>query len=306
MGAWEIGIQTRGSYDDVLRVASWAEHEGLAAVALPDHYLASSSDSSLPAWDHLIHFAGLARETTRIELVDLVSPITFRHPSVYAKTALTIADMSKGRFVLGLGTGWLKDEHRLYGIEFPTQAERFDRLEECLGYLQALRNQQAFEGRYYRLEKFPAAPAFAVPIVVGGSGTNRTPELAGRYCDEFNLFPNQASDVAGRIETCRAAAIAAGRNPDDLRLSFTFVPIAGADQANYGKVLAKEATERERPPDQLEKRLRARGIPHGPADQVRDQLRTLAALGVTRFYLQCSSVEPSELAEIVVPFLPER
>lgn len=303
--AWEVAIQTRGSYDDVLRVAGWAEREGLAAVALPDHYLASRSDSSLPAWDHLIHFGGLARETRRIELIDLVSPITFRHPSVYAKTALTLADMSEGRFVLGLGTGWLEEEHRLYGIEFPAQAERFDRLEECLAYLHALRNQQSFEGHYYRLEGFPAAPAFAVPIVMGGSGTSRTPRLAGRYCDEFNVFPNQASDLAGRIETCRAAAVATGRDPDSLRLSFTLVPIAGSDRASYRKVLAREAKERERPPDHLEKRLRARGIPHGSADQVRHQLQALVALGISRFYLQCFSAGPSELAEIVAPFRPE-
>jgi len=303
MASWHVAIQTRGNYGEILKVAQWAQRSGLAALALPDHYLASSSDFSLPAWDHLLHFGGLARETETIELVDLVSPITFRHPAVYAKTAVTLADMSGGRFVLGIGTGWLADEHRLFGFEFPAQRKRFDMLEECIAFLNALKNHESFEGRFYRLEKFEAAPPFDVPIVIGGMGMSRTPRLAGRYCDEFNIFPNQAGDVVERIGVCREAAIAAGRDPNKVRLSYTFVPIAGVAEERYRLALEKEAAERKRTPDELEARLEARGIPHGPAARVRDRLSSLAAAGISRFYLQCESTDPSELEEIVAPFL---
>ena len=119
---------------------------------LPDHYLSSATDLEEPAWDSLIHLAGLARETKRIELIDLVSPITFRHPAVYAKTAVTLSDMSDGRFWLGLGTGWMEEEHRLFGFAFPDTGERFLMLEEALGYLDALTHGIGFEGTYYRLE----------------------------------------------------------------------------------------------------------------------------------------------------------
>jgi alkanesulfonate monooxygenase SsuD/methylene tetrahydromethanopterin reductase-like flavin-dependent oxidoreductase (luciferase family) len=304
MASWQVAIQTRGNYGEILNVARWAQRVGLAALALPDHYLASSSDFSLPAWDHLIHFGGLARETKTIELVDLVSPITFRHPAVYAKTAVTLADMSQGRFVLGLGTGWLEDEHRLFGIDFPPQGRRFDMLEESIAYLHALKNHESFEGRIYRLEQFETSPPFDMPIVTGGMGMSRTPRLAGRYCDEFNIFPNQAGDVVERIGVCREAAIAAGRDPGKVRLSYTFVPIAGVDEDRYHLSLEKEAAERKRTPDELEARLEARGIPHGPAALVSDQLSSLAAAGISRFYLQCESTDPLELEEIVAPFLP--
>lgn len=304
MASWQVAIQTRGNYGEILNVARWAQRIGLAALALPDHYLASPSDFTLPAWDHLIHFGGLARETKTIELVDLVSPITFRHPAVYAKTAVTLADMSQGRFVLGMGTGWLEDEHRLFGIDFPPQDKRFDMLEESIAYLLALKNHQSFEGHFYRLEQFEASPAFDVPIVIGGMGMTRTPEIAGRYCDEFNIFPNQAGDVVERIGVCHEAAIAAGRNPMNVRLSYTFSPIAGVDEKRYHLALEKEAAGRKRTPDELEARLQARGIPHGPAARVRDQLSSLSAAGISRFYLQCESSDPNELEEIVAPFLP--
>ncbi|MEX0698511.1 MAG: LLM class flavin-dependent oxidoreductase, partial [Acidimicrobiia bacterium] len=97
----DVALQLRGSYAEVLGAARWAEAEGLVALAMPDHYLAGT-DPTLPAYDHLVQFAGLARETNHIELVNLVSPVTFRHPAVYAKMAVTLAEMSDNRFVLGL------------------------------------------------------------------------------------------------------------------------------------------------------------------------------------------------------------
>jgi alkanesulfonate monooxygenase SsuD/methylene tetrahydromethanopterin reductase-like flavin-dependent oxidoreductase (luciferase family) len=303
MPSWQLAIQVGGSYGSILKAARWAEESGLAAIALPDHYLAL--EQSEPAWDHLIHFGGLARETTSIELVDLVSPITFRHPAVYAKTAVTLADMTGGRFVLGLGTGWMEDEHRLYGIEFPSQKERFDRLEECLAFLHALKNHQGFTGTFYRLEEFSSPPDFEVPIVVGGTGPARTPELAGRYCDELNIFPSPADDVAQRIEVCRAAAIAADRDPKDIRYSFTFEAIGGLDRAGYRNALEKVAKDRGRSPEQIEERLRTRGIPHGFGPGLREQMEALAALGISRFYLQCFRDESLDVADLVAPFMFE-
>ncbi len=116
----DFALQSSGTYDDVLAAARWAEDRGLAAFALPDHYLMALSEEaakSTPAPDALIQMAGLARDTESIELVVLVSPITFRHPAVLAKTAITIDRMSGGRFVLGLGTGWMDREHEVFGFD---------------------------------------------------------------------------------------------------------------------------------------------------------------------------------------------
>ena len=302
--AWEVAIQIRGSYSEILRAARWAESYGLAALALPDHYLASATALEEPAWDSLVQFAGIARETERIELIDLVSPITFRHPAVYAKMAATLSDMSQNRFWLGLGTGWMEEEHRLFGIDFPQTAERFLMLEEALGYLDALKHGIAFEGRLYRLESFGSAPAFQVPIVVGGSGLIKTPALAGYFANEFNLFPSRAEDIADRIEYCLQTATLRGRSPSDVRISFTCIPVGGIDEAGYRKVLEQQAAALNREPDQLEGRLAYRGIPHGHRDLVMDQMVKLADLGISRIYLQCATTEPADLEELVAPYLP--
>lgn len=300
---WEVAIQVRGSYAEILTAARWAESFGLAALAVPDHYLASPTELEEPAWDSLVQLAGLARETTRIELVDLVSPITFRHPAVYAKAAVTIADMSDNRFWLGMGTGWMEEEHRLFGFDFPDIAERFLMLEEALGYLDAMTHGIGFEGRHYRLESFATAPPFRVPIVVGGSGLTKTPELAGHFAREYNLFPNKAGDIAKRIEQCLQTATLRGRSPDDIRLTFTCVAVAGLDESGYRKALERQGASLQRDPDRLAKRLEYRGIPHGTREQVLDDMNRLADLGVTRIYLQCGTTDPTELEKMVTPFL---
>jgi alkanesulfonate monooxygenase SsuD/methylene tetrahydromethanopterin reductase-like flavin-dependent oxidoreductase (luciferase family) len=277
---------------------------------MPDHYLGSSEDHSAPAWDHFVHLAGLARETETIELVDLVSPVTFRHPAVHAKMAITVSDMSKrngrSRFTLGLGAGWLVEEHSLFGIPFPDRGPRFEMLEEQLAYLGALRRGESFEGDYYRLQEFDHHPAFDVPLLVGGSGPSRTPDLAGRYCDEFNLFPKPGDDLRRRIERCHWAAEKANRDPNAIELSFVATPIAGVDEPNYRRVLEAAATEYEREPGVLEQRLSARGTPFGTPERIKARFGELEELGISRLYLQAGTTDLDELETRVRPYLASR
>ena len=136
----DVGLQVSGGYDEALAAARWAEEEGFVAFALPDHYvggLGTDAAATGDAFDGLIQLAGLARDTSSIELSVLVSPITFRHPAVLAKSAVTIDHMSGGRFTLGVGTGWMEREHEIFGLDFPDRASRFEMMEEALAYLQA-------------------------------------------------------------------------------------------------------------------------------------------------------------------------
>jgi alkanesulfonate monooxygenase SsuD/methylene tetrahydromethanopterin reductase-like flavin-dependent oxidoreductase (luciferase family) len=248
--------------------------------------------------------AGLARETSSIQLVDLVSPITFRHPAVHAKMAATIQDMSGGRFTLGLGTGWMSEEHSFYGIDFPAQGQRFRMLEEQLGYLRALTSGSAFHGRHYQLEAFESNPSFVVPLLVGGTGSEKTPRLAARFADEFNLFPRSSADIAQRIDHFRNEAFAAGRDPAQVRLSFTALPVAGANEETYQSALTKAASEYDRTPEVLAERLAARGVPFGTPERINARLQELEELGISRLYLQAPTTEPNELEELVGPYLP--
>ena len=297
----EIAIQTRGSYQELLKVARWAEAEGLAAIAVPDHYLAGS-DLTEPAYDNVIHLAGLARETERIELVDLVSPITFRHPAIYAKTAVTLAEMSNGRFVLGLGTGWLEEEHRVFGFEFPSMSERFEMLSEALAYTAAFRSGEGFEGKHYRLEAFDSQPKPPFRVVVGGSGAVKTPNLTGRFADEFNLFPGKAGDIPARIAVCQRAAEEAGRRPGDVVLSYTTPTFAGTDEASYMEHMEKEAASRSMDVPELESRLSRRGIPYGFGEGLAERIQPIVSAGITRLYLQIMLGDITTAAKLVRPY----
>jgi F420-dependent oxidoreductase-like protein len=279
------------TYDELLGTARKAEEIGLAVFARSDHYLFPRF-AEPHVTDAFATLAGLARETERIGLCVLVSPITFRHPGVIAKTAATIDEMSGGRLLLGVGTGWMEEEHTQFGLPFWDWAERFDRFEEALAYLRAAfgPGDESFEGRYYRLG--PAAvrpkPDGTMPIIIGGSGAKRTPRLAGTYGDEFNVFADTADGIAARIATMRVAAEQAGRDPDAIRVSVMGGAVTGADEAGYRRNLERIAAEDPlgRTADDIEERLGARGLPVGPGPQAREALAVLAEAGVQRFYLQ--------------------
>lgn len=290
----EYGLQTSGCYDNLLAAAKWSEERGLAAFAVPDHYLmALNPDAEVPALDGLVQLAGLARETVNIELSVLVSPITFRHPAVLYKTGVTLADMSGGRFKLGIGTGWLDREHEIYGIPYPHMKERFARLEDALGYIAAALKNEAHEGAYYTLEEFThlPAPVGGLPLLVGGLGKLKTPRLAGRYAAEFNCYPGPLDEFAAKIQVARDAAVATGRSPDDMMISTSGSVLAAETQAEFDELFAAEAATAGLTPEELETHYAERNTPRGTYEQVRHQLSDFADLGVTRFYLQTGTAD---------------
>lgn len=286
---YALGLLTTGSYERVLAAARWSERAGLASFALPDHYLDESAAGS-PALDSLTHLAGLSRETTTIELALMMSPITFRHPAVLAKAAITIDGMSGGRFRLGIGAGWMDREHDVLGMEFPPFAERFQRLEDALRYLRAAFSAEpaSHDGRFYRLAHHPFQPhpPRQVPIVVGGTGPLKTPRLAGLYADEFNIHSMSAPEIKTRIERAKSAASGVGRDPDLLCISYSSAVVAGATSQEYQTRLWDEAKYAGLQPDEMEERFQKRHTLFGSYEEVSARLVELERLGVTRFYLQ--------------------
>lgn len=284
----QLAIQTMTSYAMSLELARWAEAEGLAGFAVADHYLTGSSPYAL---DQLTVLAAVAAGTDRIPLITLVSPVTFRQPAVMWKTAVTLDEISGGRFSFGLGAAWMEEEHERFGIDFPGTGERFDRMSEALAYITAIRSgdQRGFEGDHYRLESgpVPQPQGETVRLIVGGSGPRRTPELAGRYAEEFNAYPSR-HPFGPRIETARAAAERAGRDPDALLISTAFPLVVGADEADLDRRIAQIASTRGADPERIRSRWPQAGIPVGLPDQFQLGLESLAAEGVERVYLQAA------------------
>jgi alkanesulfonate monooxygenase SsuD/methylene tetrahydromethanopterin reductase-like flavin-dependent oxidoreductase (luciferase family) len=287
----DFALQVSGLYEDVLEAAQFAEARGLVALALPDHYLMAQSDeaaAAAPAPDALAQLAGLARDTRSIELVVLVAPITYRHPAVLAKTAITIDRMSGGRFTLGVGTGWLEREHEVFGFDFPGMAERFARFEEALGYIRAILADEptGFTGDHYRLERLGIAPrpVGTVKLLVGGVGKRKTPRLAGTYADEFNVY--LGPDLEGRIALAREAAVAAGRDPDAVLMSSAGQILTARDAADLDERIDEMASRRGLTREQVHKMADRGNALIGTYDQLAERFAAIARAGVKRFYLQ--------------------
>jgi alkanesulfonate monooxygenase SsuD/methylene tetrahydromethanopterin reductase-like flavin-dependent oxidoreductase (luciferase family) len=292
----EFGVQIAHPYESVIDAAQLAEKWGLAAVKVPDHYLGTADMETwnLPAYDALVQLAGLSRETSRIEIGTLVTPITFRHPAVVAKSAVTLDEMSGGRFTLGLGVGWMDKEHSVFGISFPPVGERFDMLEETLGYLGAFfdPSHPGFDGDIYKLADFAHTPVpkRPVPMMIGGGGPRKVPRLAGTFASEFNIIqvdPSQPFEfeVKLRIERARRAAEKVGRDPDNLLIS-TVVTIIGVDtQAELEDVIAERARERGIEPEEAKQQIIDFNMPIGTWDHVYETLHDWQDVGFQRIYL---------------------
>jgi alkanesulfonate monooxygenase SsuD/methylene tetrahydromethanopterin reductase-like flavin-dependent oxidoreductase (luciferase family) len=289
--AVELGLfvepQMGGTYRRLVELAQWAEAKGLAAFARSDHYL--NMDSSEHATDALASLAGLAIETKDIRLVTLVSPITFRHPAVMAKSATTIDEMSGGRFTLGVGTGWMETEHEAFGLELPELKERFDRLEESLAYIRTVFDGGGTtNGSRYRLDLEAVHPrgSSGLEIAVGGGGPTRTPTLAGRYADEYNLFVTDTESLVSRVDVMRESAVSTGRNPDDILISFAGPGIVYPDEKRHAEAIAERAGRRDMSVDDYVTMLDERNVPHGVPDQAAEAIARIEALGVGRYYVQ--------------------
>ncbi len=291
--------QQGASYDDLLRVAQATEAAGYDAFFRSDHFLAMGDASGEPGpTDAWVTLAGLARETSRIRLGTLVSSATFRLPGPLAVAVAQVDQMSGGRVELGLGSGWFEAEHAAYGIPFPALGERFDRLTEQLEIVTGLwgtlpGERFSFDGTYYTVTDSPALPKPvqqpAPPVVIGGRGKKRTPELAARFATEFNVPFSGVDDAAEQFARVDAACAALGRDP--LIRSAAQVICVGRDDAEIARralTLGREVHE-----------LRANGLT-GTPDEVVDRLgEWREKAGVTRMYLQLMDLADLDQIELV-------
>ena len=279
--------QQGASYDDLLAVARVTEEGGFDAFFRSDHFLRfGAGDGSPGPTDAWITLAGLARETSRIRLGTMVTSMTFRLPGPLAISVAQVDAMSGGRVELGIGTGWFDGEHTAYGIPFPPLGERFDRLEEQLEIITGLWETPEgerfdFDGTHYQLKESPALPKPVQqprpPIIVGGAGTRRTPRLAARYADEFNVPFHPLQQASEQFDRVRRACEDAGRDPASITLSAAVVVACGSDEAEF----QRRATATGQPPDRI-RQYAAGGTPN----EVVERLREFGEAGATRIYLQ--------------------
>lgn len=297
--------QQGASYDQLLAVARTAEDLGFDGYFRSDHYLTMGGDGMPGPTDAWVTLAAIARETSSIRLGTLVTSATFRLPGPLAISVAEVDHMSGGRVELGLGAGWYEAEHTAYGIPFPSVGERFDRLEEQLAIISGLWDTPLGEqfshiGRYYRLDQSPALPKPLQrprpPIIVGGGGPVRTPNLAARFASEYNRAFRPLAETRECFERVQEACRGADRDPSSIVLSAAQVICCGQSDAEVSRRAAAIGREVDE--------LRENGL-CGTPDEVIAKLATYAAIGATRVYLQILDLSDLEhltlIGETVLP-----
>jgi F420-dependent oxidoreductase-like protein len=305
--------QQGASYAQLLAVARAAEAERYDAVFRSDHLLSigAAPEPALEAWTTL---AALARDTERVRLGTLVSPMTFRHPSVLAREVATVDELSGGRLEVGVGTGWFEAEHTTLGIPFPPQRERTERLEEAVEVMTLLwrGTPVSYTGRHYRLDGARALPRplqDPLPLLVGGSGGPRSVALAARWAAEYNTTSTDPTGAARTYASARAACESAGRDPMTLRLSWMGTVLVAPDQATLRRRAAHLASRSglsDADPDTVIARIAERSVV-GVHAQAAERLREYAKAGAERIYARIWDLDDldqiSEIAQQVLPLV---
>jgi F420-dependent oxidoreductase-like protein len=226
--AIKLGIHTGPQnleMEELLRIWKLADEGGLYWASVWDHFYANPlREREDPCFEGVASMAALAGATQRLRVGCLVFCALFRNPGLLAKAAVTIDHLSGGRCELGIGAGWFEEEFRDFGYGFPSLGERLDQLEEALTIVRALlrEGEVSFKGRYYELEGAVCAPRPINPglrIWVGGRGPKRTPRLAAKHADGFNVPYLPPDEFAGRQRAVDEACEALGRDPSEIERS---------------------------------------------------------------------------------------
>jgi F420-dependent oxidoreductase-like protein len=290
--------QQGAHYSQLAALARLSEDLGFDAFFRSDHYMAFDGDGLPGPTDAWLTLAALARDTTRIRLGTLVTPVTFRYPGPLAISVAQVDEMSGGRVELGLGTGWHDGEHAAYGIPFPSIGMRFAHLEEQLAIITGLWSTPVGErfnytGSHYTITDSPALPKPVqqpVPLIIGGWGEKRTPRLAAKYATEFNLPFAPVELFGDAVKRVHAACEAAGRDPATLRTTVAQTVCCGANEAE----LARRASAIGQDPASL----RANNLGGLPAEIV-ERIGAYAAVGADTVYLQVLDIADHDQVRLI-------
>lgn len=282
------------------------EEAGLDGMFRSDHYLSVDGHPERGALDAWTTLAALSTVTRRIKLGTMVSPVTFRHPSLLAKIVATADHVSGGRVELGMGAGWLEPEHRAYGFPFPNLPTRLELLEEQIEIVHRAWQEGGFgfRGRHYTVEGLDARPKPAQRphpnLIVGGFAARRSAALAARWADEYNTSFATPETCRERRARVSAAWKQAGRDPETLVFSLMTGCVVGSDRQDVrqrtrrimerrGERGSEEAWQAERHPEWVV----------GTPDVVVDQLRAFEHAGVQRFMLQLQLHDDLEMIYLI-------
>jgi F420-dependent oxidoreductase-like protein len=293
------------TWDDWVRLARLTEEGGLEGLFRSDHYTAIIRPDA-DAHDAWATLAALAAITSRIRLGTLVSPATFRHPSVLARMAATVDHVSGGRVEVGMGSGWYEREHEAHGFPFLDGRRRFELFAEQVEIVVRSWTEERFDhdGPAYRLRGQLALPrpvqAPHPPLVLGGTVKPRFAALAARFATEVNTLGAPNAELVERKRMLDRACADAGRDPSTLGFSLMTACFVGSDHGEaverVGRFLAVRGDESDPAAFLAERSDRWLA---GSVAEVAERIAGLAELGVSRVFLQHLNADDDEMVALV-------
>ena len=298
--------QQGAGYERLSTLAVHAETLGFDGFFVSDHYhVMGENDPRKGPTDAMTTLAGIARDTKRLRIGTLVCSSTFRQPGRLSVIAAEVDQMCSGRLELGVGAGWFDREHEALGIDFPPLKQRFDKMEDQLSILELFRTTPSdstfdYEGKTVTLKDCSPLPKATqksgIPIIVGGGGPKRTPNLAARFAKEFNLPFSSVTDFESQSVRVRQACEALERDPESMIFSSAQVLCIGKTEDELVK--RSQRIGRELP------ELRENGVA-GTLAEARDRIRSFQRVGATRMYFQVLDEDDLDQVTLLAELLEE-
>ena len=294
------------------RLVAEVEPLGFAGLFRSDHFT-NGRGPLLDSLETIVSLTYLADHTEHIHFGPLVAPLSFRDPTILARQALALDDLSGGRMILGVGAGWQEREHTMFGHELGDLTTRMDRLEEGLRVLtQLLRSDEptSFHGRFYQLQDALVLPrperAGGPPILIGGTGPKRTLPLVARYADIWNALmvtPDEFRALSAQLDDLLRAE---GRPPDAVRRTLMINLTFAADRERLANRLAVADTGGSLETAVANMRATQKNIV-GTPEMAREQIAAYADAGAQELMLQWLDLDDIEglraFAQTVLPTL---
>ncbi len=284
------------------------EDLGFDSLWRSDHFFSLMGRPERDALETFTSLTLTAAETSRLRFGPLVAPMTFRHPSLLARMAAAIDQLSGGRFVLGVGAGWNVPEHQAFGLPFPRLRQRMDMLEEGIRLIRALEQpgKSTISGRYFSLdaaEMHPKPVQQPLPLLIGGSGERRTLRLVAEHAQEWNMPRASAALLTEKSAVLEQHCERAGRDPTSIRRSVMAAFVIGASERELSARLTRIRAVLPALPAEADgtllATLRERGWLVGRPAEVIDQLGDLARAGAAGVMLQHHDQTDLEVLDLI-------
>jgi alkanesulfonate monooxygenase SsuD/methylene tetrahydromethanopterin reductase-like flavin-dependent oxidoreductase (luciferase family) len=291
----KVGIMIEGqeglNWERWRHICHDADTLGFDSLRRSDHLISLMGAPERDCIETWVSLALAAEWTKRIQFGPMVSPMTFRHPAILAKMAAAVDILSGGRVILGVGAGWNENEHKVFGVPFFTQKERFDHLEEGIRTMRDTWNKSN-----------PEPVHNPMPLLMGGKGKQRTLPIVAREASEWNVSRLDLDLYKEGRKVLEESCKEIGRDPKTIRHSMMTSYIIGRDQSE----LRERATHVSKivrdlngmtPDEVIENRRHAWFV--GTPEEIAQKMRGIADLGIDLFMLQHFVLDDSDALQLL-------